>query len=92
MSKLQDDESIVLGDLIYKTPECGAHYPKWDVDSGVVISIKKRSVSDDSLGSSDRAAYRSRYGYQQKYPLFEIIVSTSSGDFLVSQFHFNKDR
>jgi hypothetical protein len=91
VSKLQDDESIVPGDLLNKSPECGAQYPKWNVNSGVVLSIKKRTVSDDSLGSSDRATYRSRYGYQQKYPIYEIIISTSTCDFMASQFHFNKD-
>jgi len=86
------DEDINIGDLVHKTPECGAHYPGWKIESGVVVSVKKRFVTDASLGSGDRATYRSRYGYQEKYPILEIIISTPDGHFMTSQFHFNKDR
>lgn len=86
------DEDIVLGDLLHKTPECGAHYPGWTVEGGVVISVKKKYIFDSAMGGTDRATYRARYGYQEKYPSMEIIISTSQGDFQVSPFQFNKDR
>lgn len=84
-------ETYAVGDIVTKTPMYSSNYPAWDVDRGVISKITERFVADQSLGTSDRALYRNRYGAQDRYPIFEMIVSTADGDFLVSQFGFNKD-
>jgi len=85
------NEFYNVGDLVYKSPVYSAAYPAWKVDKGVVLSVKKRLISDQSLGAIDRASYRSRYGHQDRYPIFELFISTNQGNYLVSQFGFNKD-
>lgn len=85
------EEDYSKGDLLTKSAAYSANYPGWKVERGIVISSKKRLVSDQSLAATDRASYRGRYGAQVQYPIFEIVLSTASGNYLVSQFGFNKD-
>lgn len=85
------EENYVPGDLVYKTALWASCYPGWKVSRGIVMLAKKSFVSDESLSTSDRIPYRSRYGKQDKYPSFEILISTPEGNYSVSQFGFNKD-
>lgn len=85
------NESYNVGDLVYKSSIYSSAYPGWKVDRGMILSVKSRVVSEQSLGATDRAMYRSRYGQQDKYTMFEMVISTNMGNYLVSQFGFNKD-
>ena len=85
------EEKYSVGDLLKKTEMYAANYPQWKVNEGKLISVRAKSIPDDILAAVDRAMYRFRYGAQTKYPIFELFISTSDGDRLVSQFGFNKD-
>lgn len=83
------EEVYSVGDIVVKTAMYAANYPTWKIEKGIVLSVKKRVVLDKSLGATDRVLYVNRYGRQEKYPLFEMIISTTAGDYLVSQFGFS---
>lgn len=86
-------ETYTPGELVIKSSSYTSNYPDWKVTRGIILSVKKRTISDESLkgAASDRALYRSRYGNVDSYPCFEMLISTNEGNFVVSQFGFNKD-
>ena len=84
-------EAYNIGDTVKKTPEYAVKYSGIKSNEGVIVSVKMKLVSDDVLATSDRARYRARYTYQEKYPVFEMIINCNGTHYLVSQFGFNKD-
>jgi hypothetical protein len=85
------EEDYVPGDLVYKSARWAAAYPTWNVSRGVIMTSRKSIVLDSSLGASDRNMYQERYGKQEWYPCFEILIATPQGNYRISQFGFNKD-
>lgn len=86
-----EEEEYVTGDLVYKTARWATSYPGWKISRGIVIQTKKSFVTDEALSAYDRTVYQNRYGKREQYPVFEILITTSEGNYLVSQFGFNKD-
>jgi len=86
-----EEEEYVPGDLVYKTARWAASYPGWKLAKGVVVQARKSFVTDEALSAYDRGMYQSRYGKHERYPAFEILITTPEGNYLVSQFGFNKD-
>lgn len=85
------EENYVPGDLVYKTALWASSYPGWKISRGIVMHVKKSFVSDEFLSKHDKDTYQRRYGKQDRYPFFEILISTPEGNYSVSQFAFNKD-
>jgi hypothetical protein len=84
-------ESYAIGDLVKKTKDCLARYPKWEGTEGTVFSVRMHLIQDASLSSTAREKFRARYTIQEKYPMFELTVNCEGTLHMVSQFDFNKD-
>ena len=85
-------ETYAVGDVLKKTPFYSSIYVTWSVTEGTVVSVKKTSVPDAIMGKEDKSVYRSRYGIQQEYPVFAIMLKAPDGQtYLVSQLGFNHD-
>ena len=86
-----DNEIYCVGDLVFKTPFYTNNYPMWKITSGVLMSYSIRFILDTSISAVDKPMYHTRYGICDKYPIITMIITTSSGNYLVNQFGFNKD-
>lgn len=69
-----------------------AYSPKW-VDSvkdkiAVIKSIKQKIIKFTSLDKEDKPVYRNRYGQQNEYTLFELLIQFNGTEdlYMVSQF------
>lgn len=86
-----EEEEYIPGDLVYKTARWTANYPGWKLSRGIVVQARKSFVANEMLNTVDRNMYQSRYGKREYYPAFDILITTTEGNYLVSQFGFNKD-
>ncbi len=84
-------EEYSVGDIVYKTSFYTSKYPLVKETEGEILNVKMKMIQDEPLGAADKAFYRARYGFQETYPVFELLVKCGNNNFLVSQFGFNKD-